>query len=286
MENINLTQGVKELRKRKGFSQEVLATKAGLSLRTVQRVENGETKPTGDTLTRICTALNVTPEELMEWGTNTEPLRNTIKTKYEYLHIFDSKLLITKTPNIDNLVEDYRTFTNYFFRTLIIFLIFIPIFSILAVFLYNEGMWELTLYLGAAALAFLLIAIYNMLFTSGTSYIKMKDVKKIQVRKQFFFNSIVIKIKEGGRIKTRGLMIDKKQLETTINTLLSERLIEEKDVKNQKYIDYISIIIFMIVLPIISYFTKINIGVFIIILPIYAMGKILVEFIKPLFEKS
>ncbi len=285
MENINLIQGVKELRKKKGFSQEALATKSGLSLRTVQRVENGETKPTGDTLMRICTALNVTPEELMEWGTNNEPLRNTIKTKYEYLHIFDSKLLITKTPNIDNLVEDYRTFTNYFFRTLAVFFIFIPILALFMMFAYNKGMWGLAIFSGTMALAFLSIAFHSMLFTSGTSYIKMKDVKKIQVLKQFFFNSIVIKIKEDGRIKTRGLMIDKKQLDTTINTLLSEGLIEQKNIKTKKYFDYGSIV-FIIVFPIITNLANLDINVTMLLLSLYLSGTILVGLVKPLFEKS
>ena len=40
MEDKNLSQRVKELRKKKGLSQEELAKTAGLSLRTIQRVEN------------------------------------------------------------------------------------------------------------------------------------------------------------------------------------------------------------------------------------------------------
>lgn len=41
MKNKILAKKVKELRKRKGYSQEELAEKSGLSLRTVQRIENG-----------------------------------------------------------------------------------------------------------------------------------------------------------------------------------------------------------------------------------------------------
>ena len=55
MENEKLAQGVKELRKVKGFSQEELAKNSGLSLRTIQRLENGETEPSGETLKRIST---------------------------------------------------------------------------------------------------------------------------------------------------------------------------------------------------------------------------------------
>lgn len=50
------------------MSQEVLTENSGLSLRTIQRIENGETQPTGDTLIRIAKALNVTPNELVDWA--------------------------------------------------------------------------------------------------------------------------------------------------------------------------------------------------------------------------
>jgi transcriptional regulator with XRE-family HTH domain len=58
---------IKELRKQKGMSQEFLAEESGLSLRTVQRIENSETQPTGDSIKRLSNALNVTPNQLMDW---------------------------------------------------------------------------------------------------------------------------------------------------------------------------------------------------------------------------
>lgn len=67
MKNKFLSKRVKELRRRKGLSQEELTENSGLSLRTIQRIENGETEPTGDTLKRISKALNVNPEELTDW---------------------------------------------------------------------------------------------------------------------------------------------------------------------------------------------------------------------------
>lgn len=67
MKNKVLANRVKELRKRNGMSQEFLAENSGLSLRTVQRIENGETKPTGDSIKRLSSALNVTPNELIDW---------------------------------------------------------------------------------------------------------------------------------------------------------------------------------------------------------------------------
>jgi len=59
---------LKALRIKNGMSQEVLADESGLSLRTIQRIENGETNPTGDSLKRLSSALNVTPDELIDWA--------------------------------------------------------------------------------------------------------------------------------------------------------------------------------------------------------------------------
>jgi len=76
MKKSHLSSRVKELRNRKGISQETLAEESGLSLRTIQRIENGETNPTGDTLKRLSSALNVNPDELIDW---------TIKEDKRYL---------------------------------------------------------------------------------------------------------------------------------------------------------------------------------------------------------
>jgi len=59
---------IKELRKQKGMSQELLAEESGLSLRTIQRIENGQTNPTGESLKRLSNALNVNPDELIDWS--------------------------------------------------------------------------------------------------------------------------------------------------------------------------------------------------------------------------
>ncbi|MDA8932328.1 helix-turn-helix domain-containing protein, partial [Flavobacteriaceae bacterium] len=59
---------IKELRKQKGMSQEFLVEESGLSLRTIQRIENGETNPTGESLKRLSNALNVNPDELIDWS--------------------------------------------------------------------------------------------------------------------------------------------------------------------------------------------------------------------------
>lgn len=67
MNNQNLAIIIKDLRNRKGLSQEQLAEESKLSLRTVQRIEKGESIPRGDTLVKLSQALNVTPDDLLEW---------------------------------------------------------------------------------------------------------------------------------------------------------------------------------------------------------------------------
>jgi transcriptional regulator with XRE-family HTH domain len=72
MKNKELAKKIKELRNRKGFSQEELSEKSGLSLRTIQRIENGETEPRGDSLKRLALAFNVTPDEIIDWTATTD----------------------------------------------------------------------------------------------------------------------------------------------------------------------------------------------------------------------
>lgn len=60
------------LRKKKGFSQELLSEHAGLALRTIQRLENENAAPRADTLKRLAKALEVPFEELQETDSKNE----------------------------------------------------------------------------------------------------------------------------------------------------------------------------------------------------------------------
>ena len=62
-----IAERIKEFRLRKGHSQEQLAALSGLNLRTIQRIEKGETVPRGDSLQRLALALQVTPDDLIDW---------------------------------------------------------------------------------------------------------------------------------------------------------------------------------------------------------------------------
>lgn len=67
MKNKELAHRIKNLRSRNGFSQEELSERTGLSLRTIQRIENGETEPRGDSLKRLAAAFEVSPDEIVDW---------------------------------------------------------------------------------------------------------------------------------------------------------------------------------------------------------------------------
>jgi len=68
MNDTILATRLKALRKQRAMSQEALAEESKLSLRTIQRIENGQSNPTGDTLKRLANALNVSPDELIDWS--------------------------------------------------------------------------------------------------------------------------------------------------------------------------------------------------------------------------
>ncbi|MCK0146248.1 helix-turn-helix domain-containing protein [Arenibacter sp. F26102] len=67
---MSLSQRIKELRCSKGMSQELLAEESSLSLRTIQRIENNESEPRGDTLKRLAIALDTSPDEIIDWKIN------------------------------------------------------------------------------------------------------------------------------------------------------------------------------------------------------------------------
>lgn len=65
METKNLAKKLKDLRTLRGMSQEYLAEESRVGLRTIQRIENNESNPTGETIKRIANALDVDLSELV-----------------------------------------------------------------------------------------------------------------------------------------------------------------------------------------------------------------------------
>ena len=67
MENVSSAK-LRNLRKRRMYSQRELAERAGVSLPTVQRIEHGTVKGQPKTLRQLAEALEVDPTELLEKG--------------------------------------------------------------------------------------------------------------------------------------------------------------------------------------------------------------------------
>jgi transcriptional regulator with XRE-family HTH domain len=58
---------IKEIRLKKGLSQEELAETSQVSLRTIQRIENNENEPRGKTMQFICESLGIPIEQLLDY---------------------------------------------------------------------------------------------------------------------------------------------------------------------------------------------------------------------------
>jgi len=160
-------------------------------------------------------------------------METTFKTRYEYCHIFDDDLVITPTFEIGDVVEDYTKSVNNVFKTLMVFFVFIPVFTALSVFFYNMEMPGLSIYAGSFAFFFLAVAFYTMLFTSGTPVIKKESIYRIRVQKLLFNDVLVIIYKEAGRYKRRSLVLEKDHINEVTELLLSEKLITDKDLNHK-----------------------------------------------------
>lgn len=69
---------IREVRKKRGLSQEELAESAKVNLRTIQRIENSESDPRGKTLNLICGVLGINEEDIMDHGKQTDRTYLTI----------------------------------------------------------------------------------------------------------------------------------------------------------------------------------------------------------------
>ncbi|CAM1350719.1 helix-turn-helix domain-containing protein [Tenacibaculum crassostreae] len=102
METKDLAKNLKELRTTRGMSQEYLADESRVSLRTIQRIENNESEPTGETIKRIAIALDVELTELI--GSNSMKETSDLKATIIFL-----KKQLSKT----NEKSEIKTFEKF-----------------------------------------------------------------------------------------------------------------------------------------------------------------------------
>jgi transcriptional regulator with XRE-family HTH domain len=88
-------QLIKELRLKKGITQEDLAAKTDISVRTIQRIENGDVDPRAYTLQSIATALEVDFEILANSEPEVQVVPDNRRSKWlPLLHLSGLLLLI------------------------------------------------------------------------------------------------------------------------------------------------------------------------------------------------
>ena len=102
METKDLAKNLKKLRATRGMSQEYLADESRVSLRTIQRIENNESEPTGETIKRIAIALDVELTELI--GSNSVSETSDLKATIIFL-----KKQLSKT----NEKSEIKTFERF-----------------------------------------------------------------------------------------------------------------------------------------------------------------------------
>lgn len=295
MNNSNLSQRVKELRINNGLSQEGLAKAAGLSLRTIQRVENRETEPAGDTLKRIATALNTTPIDLLNWSKDV--LKATVKTKNEYLHIFEDKLVISKNQKINELTEDYggKSFLGSVYNVLKSIkysFIIVPLFTVFSVKYYHSLDLHPAIYAGSIAFFYFILAIRTLLFASNSSLINVENITEIRIQRKLLRSELLIFYKEAGRVKDKVLLFEKGKEENMKNLLLSEKLIDEEDIKLNKNIFncqiFIPILTYIILLHFLFFNKTTNatlyFGVIMLLMSIILIIETIYYLNKPLFS--
>ena len=293
MIHTNLALRVKELRKQKGLSQDSLSKKSGLSLRTIQRIENSTTTASGETIRRISLVLEVKPIALINSNTVKEASFDCIKIKTGYLHVLKNQLIISSTNKLDTIVEDYSDSVNNVFKSLFVFLIGIPLFAVISSISFNTNHTEIAMFAGAFSFLFLILSIYLMLFTSGSSCIKKIDIIKIKISRNSISTSLIIYHKESGRLKKRNIFIEKNQIPIITNTLIKNNLLTHEDLyATRNFMLYFTSLLFCI-LSITPLLLKLFLDItpmltsasLILLLSLILLIKIVIGLCKPLSTK-
>ncbi|MBO4439246.1 MAG: helix-turn-helix transcriptional regulator [Spirochaetaceae bacterium] len=95
-----ISENIKTLRKKLGWSQELLAEKTGVSAPYITQIEVGKRTPSLDIVEKLASALGVEYKTLFE--TNNENLQSPEFSK----HILESKLITAITNTIHNEFKD------------------------------------------------------------------------------------------------------------------------------------------------------------------------------------
>ena len=131
MKKIKISQKVKELRIKNGFSQEELAEKTGLCLQSISKIENGEEYPSENCLERLSSVLDVPLGEITDC---LKKEKKAVLTNFNLSALFflifpligiiiQIVLWINKKDKIQELNELGKSLLNFQFTWLILTLI-------------------------------------------------------------------------------------------------------------------------------------------------------------------
>lgn len=111
---MEISRKIAKARKLKGFTQEELADKTNVTVRTIQRIENGESLPRAYTLKSIATALEMDYEDLIQQNSveTNSPIIND-KDEKRFLRIFTLANFTYLLIPFFHFLTPYYLFKNY-----------------------------------------------------------------------------------------------------------------------------------------------------------------------------
>ncbi len=148
--------------------------------------------------------------------TGVDTIDRYIKGRYEYIHILDDSVAFSLTERCDckELIECYSWTMNNLFKSITVFLVFLPLFAVFATTMFYEKGIYLAIYGILFLLRFLFIPIKMMFFSSGKTLIHKNDIVSIHVKHTIFGTALLIKHKEFMRTKKRGFILPKETGQT------------------------------------------------------------------------
>lgn len=118
MTNQNISEQIKQARKKAGLTQQDLANGTGLSLRTIQRIEKGDQEVSGYSLRQISGALNVPLEQLILPNVNQVRIETSSVAAVKALYL--SSLLFLMNPLLGIIVPAIlgylKTYKDAFYK--------------------------------------------------------------------------------------------------------------------------------------------------------------------------
>lgn len=109
---MNVGDRLREARRKKGFTQDSLASSIGVSRGVITNIEHGKTIPQSLVIHAICNALSINEEWLLQGIGKMEGLSDTQKQSFILSEIYESaKLLSTEEQEyILNMIKTFQKF--------------------------------------------------------------------------------------------------------------------------------------------------------------------------------